>query len=60
MLIPSSIIQNHVDTAVTNSDKADPLFDIKIESIIKGLTPDRKKSLHKISKENALTILEYD
>lgn len=49
-----------MDTAVTNSDKADPLFDIKIESIIRGLTPDRKKSLHKISKENALTILEYD
>ena len=55
----SSIILNPVNTAVNYNDKADPLFDIKIESIVRGLTPDCKKSLQKSSKENALTIIEY-
>ena len=59
MLIRSSIIINHVNTAVTYSDIADPVFDIKIESIVRGLTPDCKKSLQKISKRNALTIFDY-
>src|ERR687892_1397078 len=59
MLIHSSTVLNHVNTAVTYSDKTDTLFDIKIESIVRGLTPDCKKTLQKISKENALTIIEY-
>ena len=40
-----------MNTAVTYNDNADSLFDVKIESITRGLTPDCKNLLQKISKE---------
>ena len=48
-----------MNTAVTYNDKVDSLFDVKIESITNGLTPDCKNLLQKISKRNALTITDY-
>jgi hypothetical protein len=48
-----------MDIVVTHSEKADPLFDTKIESITRGVTSDCKNLLQKISKRNALTILDY-
>jgi len=59
MLIRNSIIGSCMNIAVTYSEKADPLFDAKIESITRGLTPDCKNLLQKISKRNALTIIDY-
>src|SRR5262245_45836953 len=59
MLIRNSTLGNHMNIAVTYSDKADPLFDTKIESITRGLTPDCKNLLQKISKRNALIIMDY-
>jgi hypothetical protein len=48
-----------MNTAVTYNYKADSLFDVKFESITRGLTPDCKNLLQKMSKRNALTITDY-
>jgi hypothetical protein len=48
-----------MNIAVTFSDKDDSLFETKIESIVKGLTPDCKKFLQRVSKKNALIIIDY-
>jgi integrase len=48
-----------MNMVITRNNQNDSLFDSKIESIIRGLRPDCKTHLQKISMENALIIIDY-
>jgi integrase len=48
-----------MNMTITCNSQIDSIFDRKIESIVRDLKPDCKKNLQRISRKNALTIVEY-